>query len=148
TGTSPVRLLPRRSRQSSGWSALPCQSLQARVNRLVGAHRCAGLQRSSVLMQQADGFLIGAMVRGGTWSPTVCTKLGPDAALVPPPRQATTYKRLQPRAFRGGDEFSLGRSDGSRDHAISGAPVAISVAPTKSPAGCPVCLRPRARRQW
>src|SRR5690606_35708322 len=76
-----------------------CQSLQARVNRLVGAHRCAGLQRSSVLMQQADGFLIGAMVRGGTRSPTVCTKLGPDAALVPPPRQATTYKRLQPRVF-------------------------------------------------
>src|SRR5690606_14749385 len=79
--------------------ALPCQSLQARVNRLVGAHRCAGLQRSSALMQQADGFLIGAMVRGGTRSPTVCTKLGPDAALVPPPRQATTYKRLQPRAL-------------------------------------------------
>src|SRR5690606_20679662 len=76
-----------------------CQHLQARVNRLVGAHRCAGLQRSSVLKHQADGFLIGAMVRGGTRSPTVCTKHWPDAALVPPPRQATTYKRLQPRAF-------------------------------------------------
>src|SRR5690606_10300254 len=98
-GTSPVRLSPRRSRRSSGLSALPCQHLQARVNRLVGAHRCAGLQRSSVLKHQADGFLIGAMVRGGTRSPTVCTKHWPDAALVPPPRQATTYKRLQPRAF-------------------------------------------------
>src|SRR5690606_23802725 len=98
-----------RSRQSSGWSALPCQSLQARVNRLVGAHRCAGLQRSSVLMQQADGFLIGAMVRGGTRSPTVCTKLGPDAALVPPPRQATTYKRLQPRALRA-EKNEMGKS--------------------------------------
>src|SRR5690606_36434319 len=76
-----------------------CQHLQARVNRLVGAHRCAGLQRSSVLKHQADGFLIGAMVRGGTRSPTVCTKHWPDAALVPPPRQATTYKRLQPRTF-------------------------------------------------
>src|SRR5690606_29653506 len=62
------------------------------------AHRCAGLQRSSVLKHQADGFLIGAMVRGGTRSPTVCTKHWPDAALVPPPRQATTYKRLQRRA--------------------------------------------------
>src|SRR5690606_37450525 len=90
---------PRRSRRSSGLSALPCQHLQARVNRLVGAHRCAGLQRSSVLKHQADGFLIGAMVRGGTRSPTVCTKHWPDAALVPPPRQATTYKRLQPRAL-------------------------------------------------
>src|SRR5690606_34112689 len=87
------------SRRSSGLSALPCQHLQARVNRLVGAHRCAGLQRSSVLKHQADGFLIGAMVRGGTRSPTVCTKHWPDAALVPPPRQATTYKRLQPRAL-------------------------------------------------